>query len=127
VPTGSAERATLPAVSAWSWSLVALGLAGLALLLAIGSWAFCASAIRGERERRSQRVNEAVFQWAGSAASKAEIEELRQSVAELSDIKETMTNSDLRQAVAQLDERLTSLEAEEQARAETRFRRLPRR
>lgn len=113
-------------MSAWSWSLVALGLAGLALLLAIGSWAFCVRAIRGERERRSQRVNEAVFQWAGSAASKAEVEELRQSVAELSDIKESMTNSDLRRAIAQLDERLTTLEAEEQARAETRFRRLPR-
>ena len=61
------------------------------------------------------------------AASKAEVEELRQSVAELSDIKESMTNSDLRRAVAQLDDRLTSLEAEEQARTETRFRGLPRR
>jgi hypothetical protein len=113
-------------VSAWSWSLVALGLAALALLLAIGSWVFCVRAIRHERERRSQRVNEAMFHWAGSAATKVEVEELRQSVTKLSDIKDSMTNSDLRRAVAQLDERLTSLEAEEQARAETRFRRLPR-
>ena len=67
-----------------------------------------------------------MFHWAGSAATKVEVDELRQSVTKLSDIKESMTNSDLRQAVAQLDERLTSLEAEEQARAETRFRRLPR-
>jgi hypothetical protein len=114
-------------VSASSWSLVALGVAGVALLVAIGSWIFSVKATRRERERRSQRVNEAVFQWAGKSATKAEVEELRQAVMELSDIKESMSNSDLRRAVAQLADRLTSLEAEEQSRAESRFPRLPRR
>jgi hypothetical protein len=123
----SQKRATLAAVSAWTWSLVALGVAGLALLVAIGSCIFLVKAIRRERERRSQRLNEAVFDWASRAATTAEVEELRQMLLELSDLKESMSNSDLRRAVSQLDDRLTSLEAEEQARAETRFPRLPRR
>ena len=77
-------RATLLRGVTWSSSQVALGVAGLALLLALGCWFFAWMAIWRERGRRSQRVKEAVHHWAGSAATKAELEELRKTVAQLS-------------------------------------------
>jgi hypothetical protein len=118
-------------VSSWSWSLVALGIAGFALLVSIASWLYFRRGLRLERERRAKRMNEAVFNWAGNVATKAELSELRDSVLELSDLKESMSNSDLRNAVAELSDRLTSLEAEARSLAEEKhasgFIRLPRR
>ena len=89
------NRATLSCGVTWSSSQVALGVAGLALLLAIGCWFFTWMAIWRERARRSRRVKEAVYEWS------AEVAELRRAVSELA-------------------ERLTSLEAEQQSRAEAR-------
>jgi hypothetical protein len=103
----------------WSSSQVALGVAGLALLLALGCWVFAWLAIWRERARRRQRLKEAVYEWARSAATKADLGELRQTVMQLS----TQSNAelaDLRRAISELADRLTSLEAEEQSRAEAR-------
>jgi type VI protein secretion system component VasK len=98
------SRATLSCAVTWSSSQVALGVAGLALLLAIGCWLFTWMAIWRERARRSRRVKEAVYEWAGGAATKADLEEV----------------AELRRAVSELAERLTSLEAEQQSQAESR-------
>lgn len=112
-------RATLLRGVTWSSSQVALGVAGLALLLALGCWFFAWMAIWRERGRRSQRVKEAVHHWAGSAATKAELEELRKTVAQLS--TQNAEVAKLRRTVVEMAERLTSMEAEQQSRAESGF------
>ena len=100
-------------------SQVALGVAGLALVLALGCWFFTWMAIWRERARRSRRVKEAVYEWAGAAATKADLEELGKTVVQLS-TQSSAEVAELRRAVSELTERLTSLEAEQQSRAESR-------
>jgi hypothetical protein len=113
-------------LSTWPSSQVALGVAGLALLIAVGCWVFAWLAIWRERARRTQRVKEAVFQWAGHAATKAELEQLKRGVAD--DSSELgAAIAELGRLVSQLSERLTSLEAEQQPRAESGVPRIPRR
>ena len=68
-------------------------------------------AIWRERGRRSQRVKEAVHHWAGSAATKAELEELRKTVAQLS--TQNAEVAKLRRTVVEMAERLTSMEAQQ--------------
>jgi hypothetical protein len=83
-------------------------------------------AIWRERTRRSQRVKEAVFEWAGNSPTKAELAELRQTVVQLA----TQPNAEvteLARAVRELSDRLTSLEAEQQSRSESGIGRFPRR
>jgi hypothetical protein len=77
----------------WSLSHVALALSGLGLLVAICTFAFCVWALRRERVRRRSQVRDAVWEWAGGMANKDEVEKLKEAVSDLS-------------------ERLTSLEAE---------------
>jgi hypothetical protein len=113
------SRATLSCAVTWSSSQVALGVAGLALLLAIGCWLFTWMAIWRERARRSRRVKEAVYEWAGGAATKPELEDLGKTVVQLS-TQSSAEVAELRRAVSELAERLTSLEAEQQSRAESR-------
>jgi hypothetical protein len=94
-------------------------LAGIAIVLALACWIFTWAAIWRERARRSQRVKEAVYEWAGSAATKADLAELRQTVMQLS----TQSNAELtelRRIASNLADRLTSIEAEQQSRAESR-------
>ena len=76
----------------WSWSLVALVMSGLGLLVVIGAFAFCVWALRRERVRRRTQVREAVWEWSSGMATKDEVEKLRGAASDLS-------------------ERLTSLEA----------------
>jgi hypothetical protein len=116
---GRSLRATLSCGVTWSSSQVALGVAGLALLLALGCWLFTWMAIWRERTRRSRRVKEAVYEWAGGAATKAELEEIRKTVMQLP-IHSSAEVAELQRAVSELAERLTSLEAERQSRAESR-------
>jgi hypothetical protein len=77
-------------------------------------------AIWRERTRRAQRVKQAVFQWAGNAATKTDLEELRRTVME-SSTQASAESTELRRVVSELAERLTLLEAEEQSRAESGF------
>lgn len=112
------NRATLSCGVTWSSSQVALGVAGFALLLALGCWFFTWMAIWRERARRSRRVKEAVYEWAGAAATKADLEELGKTVVQLS-TQSSAEVAELRRAVSELAERLTSLEAEQQSRAES--------
>ena len=77
----------------WSLSHVALALSGLALLVAIWTFAFCVWALRRERVRRRSQVRDAVWEWSSGMANKDEVEKLKEAVSDLS-------------------ERLTSLEAE---------------
>jgi len=124
-PRACGVRATLSCGVTWSSSQVALGVAGLALLLALGCWLFAWMAIWQERTRRSQRVKEAVYHWAGSAATKSELEDLRKTVAQVS----TQSNAEvanLRRTLVEMAERLTSMEAEQQSRAESGFPHSPR-
>ena len=110
----------------WSSSDVAIVLAGVALLLTLASWVFIWRAIWRERARRSQRVKEAVFEWAGNSASKTELDELRNVVVQRS--KEFGAElTEVRRAVRDLSDRLTGLEAEQQSRAESGDDRLSRR
>ena len=76
-------------------------------------------AIWRERARRSRRVKEAVYEWAGGAATKPELEDLGKTVVQLS-TQSSAEVAELRRAVSELAERLTSLEAEQQPRAESR-------
>ena len=80
-----------------SWSLVALAVSGLALLVAIGTFAYCVWAVRRERVRRRTQVGDAFWEWSGGMASKDEVEKLKKASSELS-------------------ERLTTLEGETAAR-----------
>jgi hypothetical protein len=80
-------------VDEWSLSHVALALSALGLLVAICTLAFCVWALRRERVRRRSQVGDAVWEWAGGMANKDEVEKLKEAVSDLS-------------------ERLTSLEAE---------------
>jgi hypothetical protein len=82
-----------------SRSLVALAVSGLALLVAIGTFAYCVWAVRRERVRRSTQVRDAVWEWVGGMATKDEVEKLKTASSELS-------------------ERLTTLEAETAARSD---------
>jgi hypothetical protein len=77
----------------WSLSHVALALSGLGLLVAICTFTFCIWALRRERVRRRNQVRDAVWEWAGATANKDEVEKLKEAVSDLS-------------------ERLTRLEAE---------------
>jgi hypothetical protein len=77
----------------WSLSHVALALSGLGLLVAICTFAFCLWALRRDRVRRRSQVRDAVWEWAGGMANKDEVEKLKEAVSDLS-------------------ERLTNLEAE---------------
>jgi hypothetical protein len=85
--------ASVREVDVWSLSHVALALSGLGLLVAICTFAFCVWALRRERVRRRSQVRDAVWEWAGGMANKDEVEKLKEAVSDLS-------------------ERLTSLEAE---------------
>lgn len=69
----------------WSWSLVALAMSGLGLLVAIGAFAFCIWALRRERVRRRNRVRDAVWEWSTGMATKDEVEKLREAASDLSD------------------------------------------
>ena len=80
-------------VDVWSLSHVALALSGLGFLVAICTFAFCVWALRRERVRRRSQVRDAVWEWSGGMANKDEVEKLKEAVSDLS-------------------ERLTSLEAE---------------
>lgn len=129
----------------WSWSYIAFFTAAGAALVALGAWIYAAAAIRRERERRHQRVQEAVWQWAKSAATKEELAELKKTVdavetslrlADISAIKETLANleartadlatvqknvsgvRDLRDAIAEISDRMLRLEAEQRSKAE---------
>ena len=77
----------------WSLSHVALAISGLGLLVAIGTFAFCVWALRRERVRRRSQVRDAVWEWLDGTANKDEVAKLNEAVSDLS-------------------ERLTSLEAE---------------
>ena len=77
----------------WSLSHVALALSGLGLSVATCTLAFCVWALRRERVRRRSQLRDAVWEWAGGMANKDEVEKLKEAVSDLS-------------------ERLTSLEAE---------------
>jgi hypothetical protein len=131
-----------------SWSLISLGVAGLALLVAFAAFVFSAMGLRRERERRRQRLNEAVFDWAGRAATKEELAGLRQEIAdvseqvrtvrempelqqvvsdlgdalaELSSLKRDVSDlRDLRRAISELSDRVMTLEAEGAPAAEER-------
>ena len=142
----------------WSWSYIAFFTAVGAALLALGAWIYASAAIRRERERRHQRVQEAAWQWAKSAATKEEVAELKKTVefvetslrlADVSAIKQTLANleartadlaivkedvsgvRDLRDAIAEMSDRMLRLEAEQRSKAEeeapARFARFPRR
>jgi ABC-type nickel/cobalt efflux system permease component RcnA len=113
-------------LSTWSSSQVAVGVAGVALVIALASWVFIWRAIWRERARRSQRVKEAVFEWAGNSATKADLDELRRLVVELS-TQSSAEVTELRRVVVELADRLTSLEAEPLPRAESDIGRFPRR
>ena len=80
-------------VDVWSLSHLALALSALNLLVAICTFAFCLWALRRDRVRRRSQVRDAVWEWAGGMANKDEVEKLKEAVSDLS-------------------ERLTSLEAE---------------
>lgn len=122
-------------------------MAGGAILIALGAWIYAAVAIRRERKRRHQRVQEAVWQWAGQAATKEEVSKLREAVetregAQLSEevrkLEETVASlgarvdelsaaerddsrlDDLRRAVAEVSDRLITLEAEGRSRVDER-------
>ena len=141
----------------WPWSYIALFTAAGAAVVALGAWIYAAVAIRRERERRHQRVQEAAWQWARSAATKEEVAELKKTVdgidtslriADVSTIKQSLSNleartadlatlaedasgvRDLRDAIAEISDRLLTLEAEQRSRADeeapARFPRFPR-
>jgi ubiquinone biosynthesis protein UbiJ len=120
-------------------------MAGGAILIALGAWIYAVVAIRRERQRRHQRVQEAVWQWAGQAATKEEVSKLRAAVgtgerAQLSEDVQQVENAmaslgakvdelaaaerddsrldDLRRAVAEMSDRLTKLEAEDRSRVD---------
>ena len=82
-----------------SWSLVALAVSALGLLVAIGTFGFCIWMLRRERVRRRTQVRDAVWEWTTGMATKEEIEKLQKAASDLS-------------------ERLTSLEAETAARSD---------
>ena len=79
-------------------------MAGGAILIALGAWIYAAVAVRRERQRRHQRVQEAVWQWAGQAATKEEVSKLREAV-------ETREGAQLSEDVRQLEEAVASLGA----------------
>jgi hypothetical protein len=129
----------------WSWSYIAFFTAVGAALAALGAWIYAAVAIRRERERRHQRVQEAVWQWAKSAATKEEVAELTKAVdaldtslrlMDVSAIKRTLATletktadlaivadevsgiRELRDGVAEISDRMLALEAEQRSKAE---------
>ncbi len=129
----------------WSWSYIAFFTAAGAALVALGAWVYAAVAIRRERERRHQRVQEAVWQWVKSAATKEEVAELKKTVdaidtslrlADVSTVKQTLASleartadletlredasgvRDLRDAVAEMSDRMIRLEAEQRSKAD---------
>jgi hypothetical protein len=102
----------------WSSSQVAVGVAGVALLLAVSCWFFTWMALWRERRRRSQRVKESVFEWAGNAATKVDLAELRKTVVELS-TQSSAEVTQLRRSVSDLADRLTTLEAEQRSRIDS--------
>ena len=141
----------------WPWSYIAFFTAAGAAVVALGAWIYAAFAIRRERERRHQRVQEAAWQWARSAATKEEVAELKKMVdgidtslriADVSTIKQSLSNleartadlatlaedasgvRDLRDAIAEMSDRMIRLEAEQRSRADeeapARFPRFPR-
>lgn len=141
----------------WPWSHIAFFTAAGAAVVALGAWIYAAVAIRRERERRHQRVQEAAWQWARSAATKEEVAELKKTVdgidtslriADVSTIKQSLSNleartadlatlaedasgvRDLRDAIAEMSDRMLRLEAEQRSRADeeapARFPRFPR-
>ena len=79
-------------------------MAGGAILIALGAWIYAVVAIRRERERRHQRVQEAVWQWAGQAATKEDVSKLREAV-------EARDDAQLPEDVRQLEEAVASLGA----------------
>jgi hypothetical protein len=79
-------------------------MAGGAILIALGAWIYAAVAVRRERKRRHQRVQEAVWQWAGQAATKEEVSKLKEAV-------ETREGAQLSEDVRQLEEAVASLGA----------------
>jgi hypothetical protein len=141
----------------WPWSYIAFFTAAGAAVVALGAWIYAAVAIRRERERRHQRVQEAAWQWARSAATKEEVAELKKTVdgidtslriADVITIKQSLSNleartadlatlaedasgvRDLRDAIAEMSDRMLRLEAEQRSRADeeapARFPRFPR-
>jgi sugar-specific transcriptional regulator TrmB len=141
----------------WPWSYIAFFTAAGAAVVALGAWIYAAVAIRRERERRHQRVQEAAWQWARSAATKEEVAELKKTVdgidtslriADVSTIKQSLSSleartadlatlaedasgvRDLRDAIAEMSDRMLRLEAEQRSRADeeapARFPRFPR-
>jgi hypothetical protein len=141
----------------WPWSYIAFFTAAGAAVVALGAWIYAAVAIRMERERRHQRVQEAAWQWARSAATKEEVAELKKTVdgidtslriADVITIKQSLSNleartadlatlaedasgvRDLRDAIAEMSDRMLRLEAEQRSRADeeapARFPRFPR-
>ena len=77
----------------WSLLNVALAISGLGLLVAIGTFAFCVWALRRERVRRRRQVSDAMWEWVEGTANKDEVAKLKDAVSDIS-------------------ERLTTLEAE---------------
>ena len=129
----------------WPWSYIAFFTAAGAAVVSLGAWIYAAVAIRRERERRHQRVQEAAWQWARSAATKEEVAELKKMVdgidtslriADVSTIKQSLSNleartadlatlaedasgvRDLRDAIAEMSDRMIRLEAEHRSRAD---------
>ena len=79
-------------------------MAGGAILIALGAWIYAVVAIRRERKRRHQRVQEAVWQWAGQVATKEEVSKLRAAV-------ETREGAQLSEDVKRLENAVASLGA----------------
>ena len=72
-------------VDVWSLSHAAVALSGLGLLVAICTFAFCLWALRRDRVRRRSQVRDAVWEWAGGMANKDEVEKLKEAVSDLSE------------------------------------------
>jgi hypothetical protein len=90
----------------WSWSLVALAVSGLGLLVAIGTCAFCVWMLRRERVRRRTQVRDAVWDWTRGMATKEEVEKLQKAA---SDLSERLTNLEAETAPRSDDDALEGL------------------
>lgn len=128
-------------------------MAGAAILIALGAWIYAVVALRRERQRRHLRVQEAVWQWAGQAATKEDVARLRETVEgkngaegleavrQLEEATERLRAKvdelaagsrgdsrldDLRHAISELSDRVITLEAERGSTAEGQnFSRFP--
>ena len=102
-------------------SLIALGVAGAATLLAVGAIVFCVLAIRRERIRRHHQVSETAWQSMGGAATRDDLRALQGRLSEVVDrlaimeaalLSEDEVDEALQARLSEVLDRLTTLEAE---------------